>query len=89
MITKSQLLRKTMRFVSLSMAGALAAWFFLGVSNDSRSQTGLPDSVKDSVIYLSPRKSPFEETSATTQGLRKSLLYKVDDTLRGDNSHDL
>lgn len=51
MITKSQLLRKTMRFVSLSIAGALAAWFFLGVSDNLRSANGLPEAVKDSVIY--------------------------------------
>ena len=51
MITKSQLFRKMMRFVSLSMAGALAAWFFLGVSDNLRSAKELPEAVKDSVIY--------------------------------------
>ena len=33
------------------MAGAFAAWFSLGVGSGPRSQTGLPESLRDSVVY--------------------------------------
>ncbi len=35
----------------MPMAGAFAAWFSLGVGSGPASRTGLPDSLRDSVVY--------------------------------------
>ncbi len=51
MILRFRLLRKRARFVLISLAGVFAAWLFLGVWSDPPSQTGLPESVRDSVVY--------------------------------------